>query len=382
MPTSKRRRQKTSPRPRTTRRPTTRRGAAEDVLRLRGPASLVSATPYLVGFVPERSLVLVALDEDAPRARVVGSARIDLDPDPVSVLRAFVRQAVNRGSTGVMVLVYDDQVAGQPLAHSELIERVEGLLADEGLRLFDALYVRDEDSVWRWWSYLCVDQTCCPASGLTVARSSPVDAEAVGRGLVALGSRRDLVAELLPDAAAVAAVTAKLEPWSRCVADHPRWRSAEVSSIDETILRSARGVSEPEARDRTCDASPDLMARHLVALADVGVRDLVLVQPERDEIEAALRYWRRLVCAAPMQLRAPAATLLAVACLQSGDGARANVALDVALAAEPDYNLAGLVAVALSSGAVTPDDLVSSLAKAHAEERRRLSGLLAAAADK
>ena len=332
-------------------------------MRLSGPASLVSATPYLVGFVPERSLVLVALDQTAPRARVVGSARVDLEPDPVPSLRAFARQAAERGSGGVMLLVYDDLSSGHALPHRELVDRVESLLADQGLRLLDALQVREEESVWRWWSYLCTDESCCPAAGLTVARSSAIDAEAVGRGLVALASRRELIAELLPNPAVANAVAAEIELWQAARADTPQWRSTEVASLDQTIS------------DVAGDVSPHLMARHLVALADVGVRDLVLVQSDRAEIMAAQQYWRRLVRSAPPGWRAPAATLLAVSCLQSGDGARANVALDAALVGEPEYNLARLVAVAMSSGAITPDDLVDALTEAHAEERRRLTRL-------
>ena len=57
---------------------------------------------------------------------------------------------------------------------------------------------------------------------------------------------------------------------------------------------------------------------------------------------------------------APVCTLLAWVAYERGDGARANVALDRALASDPDYSLAVLLRRALDCG-VTPREVRRTL---------------------
>ncbi len=337
------------------------------------------AAPYLVGFVPEDSIVLVALYGRQPRGRVVGTARADLVPDPVTVLRGFIRQALDRGAGSVIALVYDDPVSGPPLVRGGLVAALGRGLVEAGLPLVDALSVRREREGWRWWSYLCQRPDCCPTEGRLVSEESWIAAEAVGRGLVALPSRRDLVDALLPDESAVSAVSAEVPRWLTQVSTEAAWRSAQMLSIDTALADFAAvggqgsddgGLGTTSSRWGRVPAAQ--AARHLVALREVGVRDLVVVQPQSATLEAAARYWCELTRCAPVELRAPAATLLAVACIQQGAGARANVAVDVALAADPQYTLAQLLALAMGPGALSPDQLVQSLAEARVTERERL----------
>ena len=86
-------------------------------------------------------------------------------------------------------------------------------------------------------------------------------------------------------------------------------------------------------------------AAALQGLSDIRVRDTFLwdmAQPGTDPRAVADRL-ADLVRCAPAGLVAPAATALAIAHWSSGDGARANVALDRADADDPDYSLAHLV---------------------------------------
>jgi hypothetical protein len=98
--------------------------------------------------------------------------------------------------------------------------------------------------------------------------------------------------------------------------------------------------------------TPHQIAKVAVGLGDVRVRDTALwdqMQPgvDRDAVAANLASMVRL---APDGHVAPAATVLAICHWTSGDGARANVALEHALADDPDYSLAGLVSASLRSG--------------------------------
>ncbi|MFZ0322689.1 MAG: DUF4192 domain-containing protein [Actinomycetes bacterium] len=338
-------------------------------LRLAGPDQLVAALPFLVGFVPEQSLVLLAVDRVGPRARVVGSARVDLGPSAAGSLRGFVGQAAARGAGAMYAVVYDDDVAqfSDRVRHDGLIEALRELVEAPGLALVDVLAVRTEVNEWRWWSLLCDDPRCCSPVGRTVARGSEVEAEAVGRGLVALPSRSALTSELSVDPALEARVADALPRWLDQARRDDRWRRCEVRSIDAAIAAVA---SEPAGV--AIDHSIDLWAQQLVAVTDLVVRDLVIVQSRSIDVEAATTHWGRLVRAAPVFVRAPAATLLAIAHLQRGEGARANVAVDVALAADPNYAMAGMLAMALSTPAVTTDELLAALHEAHRVERRRV----------
>jgi hypothetical protein len=85
-----------------------------------------------------------------------------------------------------------------------------------------------------------------------------------------------------------------------------------------------------------------------------------MAQPGTDTHAVSDRLADLVRCAPPGQV-APAATVLAIAQWNSGDGARANVALDRAQADDPDYSLAHLVGTALRSG-LPPSTWAASLA--------------------
>jgi hypothetical protein len=85
-----------------------------------------------------------------------------------------------------------------------------------------------------------------------------------------------------------------------------------------------------------------------------------MAQPGTDTRAVSERLADLVRCAPPGQV-APAATVLAIAQWSSGDGARANVALDRAQADDPDYSLAHLVGAALRSG-LPPSTWAASLA--------------------
>ncbi|MGH3329093.1 MAG: DUF4192 family protein, partial [Streptomycetales bacterium] len=83
---------------------------ASSVLRLSSPGELVEVVPYLLGFHPEDSVVLLALEE--PRRRVGLTMRVDLPrPDDVA---GFARECAARCSgsaaAGALLLVFADGV--------------------------------------------------------------------------------------------------------------------------------------------------------------------------------------------------------------------------------------------------------------------------------
>ena len=74
--------------------------------RISGPAELLQAIPYLLGFHPRRSLVLVGL----AGSQLVVTARLDLDDaaDAALVLRTPCRRCARGGSTEIVGALFDD----------------------------------------------------------------------------------------------------------------------------------------------------------------------------------------------------------------------------------------------------------------------------------
>src|SRR5262249_24896873 len=88
-----------------------------------------------------------------------------------------------------------------------------------------------------------------------------------------------------------------------------------------------------------------------VALKDMRVRDDAWARMDPGHSQAHQRLWTDVVKRAQPGHVAGPASLLAFVAWQSGDGALANVALDRALADDPDYSMATLLRQVISVGA-------------------------------
>jgi Domain of unknown function (DUF4192) len=111
----------------------------------------------------------------------------------------------------------------------------------------------------------------------------------------------------------------------------------------------------------------------LLALSDVGVRDALLVRFAHEQ-GSCRSCWSHSIAALVEMVRAgpaghvaPSATVLALVAWLSGDGALGSVALERALADDPDYRLARLVGQLIGSG-VAPQAWRDSLAGLTEEE--------------
>ena len=87
-----------------------------------------------------------------------------------------------------------------------------------------------------------------------------------------------------------------------------------------------------------------------VALRDIQVRDDAWCRLGTAPVEGELRLLIDLTRLARRGYAAPPAALLSYAAWQAGNGALANVALDRALADNPGYSLADMLAQAIRNG--------------------------------
>lgn len=310
-----------------------------------GPDSIVASLPFIIGFSPADSLVVMWLDAGSVRLTM----RLDLPPDGASHepwIDAVMAHQRAHDEVIICVLPAAHQVErdesgrlrGQSLVAS-LLEILRG--TECGVR--DALLVVDN----RWWSYLCREPECCPAAGTEV---DPAIADAVAARFALAGVAR------LPDRAAVLALCAanperqaEMLPLVRRAriaeaadpARHPDdWRDGAIDLVRAALLT-------PTPTD------PHRDAEVLVWLCDTRVRDTVLWEVAHSVDHDPHRAFDRaagLLRCAPAGVVAPIGTVTALLAWLNGDGVRAVAALERVREEDPEYALAQLLGRSIAAG--------------------------------
>lgn len=301
--------------------------ASADTLVLTSPDALVSALPYLIGFPPVESAVLLWLRT----GRLLLTQRMDLPQDDAEIepWLGAMWSHVAADEAGELVIV---MATGRSDA-ADLAAVVRAVADDRGLAVRDALVLNGG----RWRSVLCTDPDCCDPAGQMVdpAVADRVAAEFTGAGVSPLPTRDALVRELGEDTDGTAKVAKVLAS-----GPVPRGRAREQWR-DEVIGEfSARLVIE------RVDLDAEGAAALIGGLEDVRVRDTVLWDLSQADLASryrALDLLSACVRWAPPGSVAPVATCAAVAAWLVGDGARAQIALERAVAERADYSLALLV---------------------------------------
>jgi Domain of unknown function (DUF4192) len=311
---------------------------------LRTPTDLIDAVPYILGFHPAQSLVVVLL-RGIP-SRVAVTMRYDL-PHPgleEAVSRDVARHASAHGAERVVLIVFSTTLpAGQAPPESLLVSKVRDALRLTHLEVADALHVSGR----RWRSYLCGDPRCCPPEGRPLPartpRSAPTpahDRAALARTLgAAEGEARAEMECALAEAEAAfiraAASTGGVPAWRATM------RRRVQSAIDRTV--SSRPGSRPVT---TTDEAAEL----LVGLSDPAIRDHCWLGVERGASGDGLALWAELVRRAIPPYDAPPLFLLAWAAWRRGDGVLARMAAERALRSDRAYVAAHLLLEAIDAG--------------------------------
>jgi hypothetical protein len=321
--------------------------AAVPTLRVRGPADLVQAVPYLLGFHPSRSLVLLGLDH----GRVVVTARMDLADLAEPMLLPGTVSAMNRGGADKFVgVIFDDAALGdgrpgetRPLPWTGAAAEVSAAVERVGAVVDDVLLVSGS----RMWSYTCDEPSCCPPEGEQLQPSTEVAAVATYAGLVALPDRAAVAALLDPAPASQrAALLPRLDQAERdSVATIVRGDSVRADrSIKRALFAAARSADSPGTQ---FDLSDDEVVRFGVALQRIQLRDAAWMAIDDRRIDGR-PLWRLLARRLPEPYDAPALFLFGWRTWRDGDGALAGMAAERALASDPGYSAADLLLAALS----------------------------------
>jgi hypothetical protein len=299
---------------------------------LSSPAALVASLPYLVGFPPDESVVLVWLRSGdillTQRADAPKRARPDW-------LMALWQHPAAAQADELIVL----GVSSSPGVR-DVVASVAEFACGRGMPVRDALVVSGGD----WCSVLCEEPACGCSTPRTVpaAIRTAVGAEFTFRGVAPVASRRDLEAEVAPeptpDVVRILGRRGVARPLTARALE--RWRDR---AIDEAF--SWRSTSAAPA--------PLSYARVIAGLQDIRVRDVVLWEMARLDdglLRGTLPLWHRAVRISPQEFVAPVATVTSIQSWLLGDGARAAISLRRAREADQVYSLAHLVDAALTSG--------------------------------
>ncbi len=294
-------------------------------LQARTPADIAAFVPLALGFVPERSVVMVSVGAAGGM-----HARVDLphDPDDVDdVVEALLRPARLNHVRDVIVVVYDDDTTVADEAAWSIHEEFTAA----GIEVREVLRVHDD----HWYAVLPGAPLAAYQGVRFTLAEHAFTAQGVFEGRVTHTSREALRATIAPDAAAVARTAPDL------VSAGPLPPGGVAALVRRHLDRGSPF------------STPDL-ASVALALTSGARRDEAWVWLCRAEARGAVDLWSDAVRRLPSSHVAAPAAVLAFAAWLVGDGALAWCALDRCREAEPTHSLADLVATLLES-ATSPD---------------------------
>ena len=307
----------------------------------RGPEDLIALVPYLLGFHPAESVVLLTFGVRGGSFH----ARTDL-PEGERERAAMVEtlcQAVRANRVELSaVVVFSSDVA---LARAACAELVPALLA-AGSGVIDAVRADGE----RWWSVLDDDAEPHPYD----LSCHPFTAERVLEGQAAFRDRAELAASIVGnDPADTGDVTDAANKVADELLAGGQDGAVAIARTNATWLRDRLGSAlASDGRMSPADAG-----RVLVLVQLARMRDIVCAQMTRPTAAGHVRLWRDLARRAPRDLVPGAAALLGLAAWLNGEGALAWCAVDRCRDVDSDHALAAHLAELLQH-AVPPTSWV------------------------
>jgi hypothetical protein len=308
---------------------------------LNRPAAVIAALPAVLGFVPEKSLVLITIDDGE-----LGSVmRIDLSEALADRVGPLAEIASAAGPEAAIAVVVDADGADCPMCNEDYRDLCAALteeLAQRDIVLWAAHVVDRVAAGGRWH---CVDG--CGAGGdVDDPSASPVAVAAVLDGRRLYARRADLQAVIAVDERAGSAALADLigeHADSRDTAHRDDPAGCVRRDVEDAMAAAAR-VGEGQ---QLSDAD---LARLACALGDVEVRDTLYALAVGQSAGEAESLWAQLARSLPTPWRVEALVLLAFSAYVRGDGPLAGVSLEAALRCQSDHRMAGMLDTALQSG--------------------------------
>jgi hypothetical protein len=344
-------------------------GLNQPRLRLRAPVDVLAAVPYLIGYQPTDSVVVLAMRG----RRLYFTVRDDLpgpgaSPDGIGAAIDDLRDVVLRQRvSGVLLVAYGPEQRAR-----RVLFGLRSAFDSAGLAILEML--RADDG--RYWSYLCGNPDCCPPDGVPYdIHSSPVPAAATVAGCVAMPDREAYESLVRPEdgPGLVAVAEATVRAGDRLLTlvsagGQPAVLAAGRVAIDDAVAAQLDGGRVED----------DDLAWLTVLLTSIPVRDMALSAitgpPGRLESHRAL--WMDVFRRAAPAFAAAPGSLFAFAAWRCGEATLARLALDRVLDVKPGYNLASLLHRIVAAGlppSVLDDLEVEPFRQPPGRRRRRRS---------
>lgn len=308
---------------------------------LNRPATLIAALPAILGFVPEKSLVLVSL-----AAGELGSVmRADLCDELADRVGHLAELVAAANPAAAIAVIVDANGAQCPRCNEEyrqLCAALAAALSQRDIVLWAAHVVDRVAAGGRWH---CVDG--CGCSGVIDDPSaSPLAMAAVLDGRQLYPRRSDLQAVIAVDdpvRSAELAVALGHQAADREIAHRADSVGCSRQDVENALAAAARVADGQSLSDTE-------LARLGCALGDARVRDMLYALAVGENAGAAESLWALLARVLPEPWRVEALVLLAFSAYARGDGPLAGVSLQAALCCEPGHRMAGMLDTALQSG--------------------------------
>ena len=273
-------------------------------MKVTGPSDLIAAIPHVMGFVPYESVLVVPTGTAGPCARLDQPS----EPEDIAEAAKVLAMPFLRDRIDVAVVSFTkDRAAAEKTCHA--LTRLLG----EHVRVAPVLWVCGEE-----WTDLNTGITghVCQESRARMA------AESVFAGhRMPAASRDDLALDLQGTADEISAVAAQLQA-----------ARAYVAGLGDGDLQDEAGWIRDVIGIFVEDQVPpthSVAARILAGTEILLLRDAAWEVMERDNAQAHVALWRDLTRRAPLEVRMPAAALLAFSSWLAGNGAQAHIALDL-----------------------------------------------------
>jgi hypothetical protein len=296
---------------------------------LNRPGALIAALPAVLGFVPEKSLVLVTIDS----GELGCVMRVDLSPELVDNVGHLADVAAAAGPDAAIAVVVDAEGAGCRLCNDEyraLRDVLSESLAAHAIKLVDFHVVDTVGPDGRWHgdggSWGTVDDPS----------ASPLAMAAVLEGRRLYARREDL--QKVIEVTDVAACEALADTIGQDDTDADAMRDIEYAMAAAT--RTAAGKTLADV----------VIVRLARALVDPQIRDVFYALAVGDRAADVEALWAVLTRTLPAPWRVEALVLLAFTAYARGDGPLAGVSLEAALRCDATHRMAGMLDTALQSG--------------------------------
>lgn len=374
---------------------------------LASPEEVLAYIPHALGFYPRNAVVLLIMQGTG----LAATLRVDLpaaegSSDLVARWADQLVQLVHKvpDATAVFAAVYTGQAPNgnhDSLPRHELVERLAPELVRSGIQVRDAWYV----GASRWHSYFCLSENCCPSEGfdlpdlaltethlrMVVAGSAPEDQLWDGTGIAEWDNKNDVrtnVDILAAEFTGTVPRESLIKDWARLLDEDPvvaerRLRTDDVLcaslllSLNDRMIRDILPYLAGRGTLQAFEALKEVSRGVEFGRASKDFSDFLLgtaaCTPDWDRLERLWFFCRDLLGVAEREETSALLCLLGWVNWAKGKGSSALKLFGTALANDPEYRLAQLMAKLLESG-----EMPSWVADPARAWRLRLEGRLSA----